>query len=184
MEHIQRIGVFLSAREDIDPAYREAAREIGSWIGSTHRTLVYGGARCGLMEEVAQATKKAGGTVVGVVPDILFERHLESDCMDRTIKCKDLSERKTILLRESDILLSLPGGVGTLDEMFTALGMSAIGENGAKVCVAYNVKGCWNKLTEMFDEMEQNGLLRPSFRHFFRVAEDIEELENIITSIK
>ena len=177
---MQRIGVFLSAREDIDPAFRETAREVGKWIGSTHRTLVYGGACCGLMEEVAQATKRAGGKVVGVVPEILYERHLVSDILDQTFTCKDLSERKEILMRESDILISLPGGVGTLDEMFTALGISAIGLPNARVCVAYNVKGCWNKLLEMLDEMEQNGLLRPSFRTYFKVAESIADLEKIV----
>ena len=110
-----RIAVFLSSRSDIPAAYLPAAREVGEWIGRTGRTLVYGGARKGLMEVLAQSVTQHGGRVFGMVPDVIVERGLESEAIDVTFRCADLSDRKDMMNRESDVLLALPGGIGTLD---------------------------------------------------------------------
>ena len=80
----QKIGVYLSAREDLPASFTRAAREVGELIGSTGRTLVYGGARKGLMEVLAKSVKDSGGRVYGMVPDILVERDLVSDLIDVT----------------------------------------------------------------------------------------------------
>ena len=76
-----RIAVFLSSRSDIPEAYLPAAREVGEWIGRTGRTLVYGGARRGQMEVLAQAVRQSGGRVIGVMPDILVQRNMQSDAV-------------------------------------------------------------------------------------------------------
>jgi len=154
---MDRIGVFLSSRSDVPAAYRKAAEDIGRWIGATGRTLVYGGARKGLMETLARHVKKNGGRVVGVVPQILVDKKLESDCVDVTFYCADLNDRKAILMRESDILVALPGGIGTLDEVFTVLAASAIGTERKRV-VLYNVDGCWDTLLRLLDELHAKGL--------------------------
>lgn len=174
---MKHIGVFLSARDNLDPHYTCLTREVGQWIGKTGRILVYGGSRCGLMEVLAQATKQAGGTVWGVVPHIITERQLESPCMDRKFPCKDLNERKQILMEQSDIILALPGGIGTLDEIFTILGVSAIGLPGAKTVVLYNADGSWDKLIEFLDELHAKHFLRDSYCERLKVASSVEELE-------
>ena len=79
---------------------------------STHRTLVYGGARKGLMEVLAQSVKRHGGRIYGMVPDILQERGWVSDTLDVTFRCVDLTDRKAMMNRESDVLVALPGGMG------------------------------------------------------------------------
>ena len=117
----QKIGVYLSSKDNLPASYVEAARQVGHLIGSTGRTLVYGGARKGLMEVLAQSVKASGGRVYGMVPEIIEQRGLVSDAVDVTFRCVDLSDRKQMMNRESDVLVALPGGIGTLDEVFTVM---------------------------------------------------------------
>ncbi len=181
MARYQNIGVFLSAREGLDTTYIHATREVGEWIGTSGRTLVYGGSACGLMEVLAEAVKRTGGNVVGIVPRIITERGLESKYMNRAIPCHDLAERKALLTRESDILLALPGGIGTLDELFTVLGEVAIGLPTAKSLVLYNACGIWNGLIGVLDELHRQGFLRHNYRDHLFVVNNIAELQALLS---
>ena len=177
---MQKIGVFLSARDGLADVYVQAAREVGKWIGSTGRTLVYGGSACGLMEVLATEVKRAGGKVWGVVPRVITERGLESRCIDVCFPCEELADRKMILNRESDILVALPGGIGTLDELFTVLGEAAIGMPGAKTLVLYNAGGCWDGLIGALNDLHARGFLRDNFRDRLKVVRSVEELNVLI----
>ena len=115
---MKSVAIFCAASENIAPGYFEAAAEVGTMLGRLGATMVYGGARFGLMEATAKAAKAAGAHVVGVVPDILVERDRVSSLLDEQVGCRNLSERKEIMLERSDLLVALPGGVGTLDEIF------------------------------------------------------------------
>lgn len=177
---MDRIGVFLSSRGNVPAAYRQAAEDVGRWIGSTGRTLVYGGSRKGLMEVLASSVKESGGRVLGVLPQIVIDRQLESGCIDVAFYCADLNDRKAILMRESDILLALPGGIGTLDEIFTVLAATAIGTERKRV-VLYNVDGCWDTLLRLLDELHAQGLTSAPARRKVEVASSVEELERLVS---
>ena len=114
---MRSVAVFCAASENIAPGYFEVAAEVGTVLGRLGATMVYGGARFGLMEATARAAKKAGARIVGVVPDILVERDRVSHLLDEQVGCRNLSERKDIMLERSDVLVALPGGIGTLDEI-------------------------------------------------------------------
>lgn len=172
---MQKIGVFLSANDRLPAEFGEAARQLGAWIGRTGRTLVYGGARKGLMEVLAAEVKAAGGRVYGVVPEILFERGWVSDKLDVTFRTADLTDRKQLLVQESDILVALPGGVGTIDEVFTALGSGSIGIGAPRV-VLYNVAHCWDSLLAMLDDLYRRGLLRAEPSDIVSVTDDFDRL--------
>ena len=178
---MKKIGVFLSARDGLADIYVQAAREVGQWIGQTGRTLVYGGSACGLMEVLATEVKRAGGKVWGVVPRIIMERGLESQSIDVCFPCENLASRKAILNRESDILVALPGGIGTLDELFTVLGETAIGMPGAKTLVLYNADGIWDGLIAALEGLHSRGFLRDNYKDGLKVARNMEELKNIMT---
>lgn len=98
--------------------YFDSARQIGEWMGKAGKTLIYGGANLGLMECVARAVKENGGTVIGVVPAKLEEKGSVSTLLDEVIHTRNLSDRKDVITEKSEILVALPGGVGTLDEIF------------------------------------------------------------------
>ena len=132
---MKNVAIFCAASENIAPGYFEAATEVGALLGRLGATMVYGGARFGLMEATAKAAKTTGARVVGVVPDILVERDRVSRLLDEQVPCRNLSERKDIMLQRSDILVALPGGVGTLDEIFHVMAAATIGYQDRKSVV-------------------------------------------------
>ncbi|MBQ2127153.1 MAG: TIGR00730 family Rossman fold protein [Bacteroidaceae bacterium] len=176
---MKSVAVFCAASENIAPGYFEAAAEVGTMLGCKRATLVYGGARFGLMEATAKAAKAAGAHIVGVVPDILVERGRVSGLIDEQVPCRNLSERKDIMLERSDILVALPGGVGTLDEIFHVLAAATIGYHTKQV-VLYNVNGFWDSLLATLEEMLQAGFVRGEFERYLVVANNIAELENLL----
>ena len=175
----QKVGVYLSSKDNLPESYVKAAREVGELIGRTGRTLVYGGARKGLMEVLAQSVKQHGGRVFGMVPDVIVERGLESEAIDVTFRCADLSDRKDMMNRESDVLLALPGGIGTLDEVFTVLANTCIGIRRQPL-VFFNVDGCWNALLAALDDLFRQGLISGRPEDFYQVASNIDELEQLL----
>lgn len=173
------VAVFCAASEEIDPLYAEAAFEVGALLGRLNACLVYGGARFGLMEATARGAKESGARVVGVVPMILEERGRVSALIDEKVNCRNLSERKDIMLERSDILVALPGGIGTLDEIFHVMAAATIGYHSKKV-VLYNVNGFWTPLVAMLKESKEKGFLRGDVCRFMAVANSIDELEKMI----
>ncbi len=172
---MRSIGIFCSASEGIDKLYVEAAHLLGQWIGAEGLRLVYGGADLGLMECVAQATRQNGGEVLGVVPTLLEEKGRVSTCCHRVIYTNDLSDRKDALLRESDILVALPGGLGTLDEIFHVLAAATLGYHSKRV-VFYNVNGFYDPLLAALDEMRARFFVRQPLSDYYDVAHTFEEL--------
>ena len=173
------VAVFCAASESIDKLYIDAAYEVGAMLGRVGASLVYGGARFGLMEATAKAAKSAGVHIIGVVPDILVERNRVSALLDEHIPCRNLSERKDIMLEKSDIHIALPGGIGTLDEIFHVVAAATIGYHNKRV-VLYNVNGFWDNLLATLDKYNTSGFIRGEITRFMLVADNIEELEKII----
>lgn len=176
---MRSVAIFCAASENIAPGYFEAAAEVGAMLGRLGKTMVYGGARFGLMEATAKAAKAAGARIVGVVPDILVERDRVSRLLDEQVGCRNLSERKDIMLERSDVLVALPGGVGTLDEIFHVLAAATIGYHTKRV-VLYNVNGFWNPLLATVEEMSQAGFVRGEMEKYLVVANSIARLEDLI----
>ncbi len=176
---MQKIGVYLSSKENLPESYVQAAREVGELIGRTGRILIYGGARKGLMEVLAQSVKQHGGRVYGMVPEIIEKRGLVSDAIDVTFRCVDLSDRKMMMNRESDVLVALPGGIGTLDEVFTVMANTVIGIRHQPV-VFYDVDGCWDALLAALDNLFEQGLVSGSPSDYYSVAHNIQELASLI----
>ena len=175
----KKIAVFCAASESIDKSYVNAAHDVGMMIGRLSASLVYGGARFGLMEATAKAAKETGAQVIGVVPHILVERDRVSTLLDKKIPCSNLSERKDIMLERSDLLVALPGGIGTLDEIFHVMAAATIGYHTKRV-VLYNVNGFWNPLLATVEEMSQAGFVRGDLGKSMAVASTIGELEKLI----
>lgn len=176
---MKKIGIFCSASENIDKMYFESARQIGKWMGESNKTLIYGGANLGLMECIAGAVKEYGGTVIGVVPSKLEENGKVSKCLDQMIHTQNLSDRKDIITEKSDILVALPGGVGTLDEVFHVIAAASIGYHQKKV-IFYNDYGFYNELLKTLSTLEEKGFARQPFSSYYEVAETLDELKEKI----
>ena len=176
---MEKIGIFCSAAANIDKMYFESARQIGEWMGKTGKTLIYGGADLGLMECVARAVKENGGKVIGVVPTKLEEKGRVCTFLDEVIHTHNLSDRKDVMTEQSDILVALPGGIGTLDEIFHVMAAAAIGYL-LKIVIFYNEYGFYDELLKTLKTLEDKGFARQPFSTYYEIATTLEELKEKI----
>ena len=174
-----KVAVYCSANKNIDPEFFTMTEELGRWLGENGHTVVFGGCNMGLMECIAKAVHDAGGQTIGVVPTIIEKGGKMSDYVDIHIPCDNLDDRKALMVAQSDINIALPGGVGTLDEIFTVCAAASIGYHQKKV-VLYNMKGFWDSLLCMLNDLEQKGVIRDGFRSQLLVAESLEEVTGYI----
>ena len=174
-----KICVFCSANNQIDPTYFQLTEELGRWAAENGHVIVFGGVNQGLMECLAKAVKEAGGQTVGVVPSIVEETGRTSQYNDRVVTCNNLSERKQLMLDESDVFIALPGGVGTLDEVFTVAASYTIGYHHKRV-ILYNMLGFWDATIAMLDDLQQRDMVRGQWRDYICVANSLQEIESLI----
>ena len=170
-----KIAVFLSAQSELSPAFEAATRNFGKWIGEQGHSLVYGGAEKGMMKVIADSVRSAGGELFGVVPNILYTRGLAREDLDVSFRCADLHDRKQLLIDQSDVIVALPGGIGTIDEVFTVLGMRTIGFATPRI-ILFNVEGVFNSLLAMINALQNQGLLRSKQAELFEVVDSLEAL--------
>jgi uncharacterized protein (TIGR00730 family) len=173
------IGVFCSANNQIDAAFFQQTEELGRWAAKNGHVIVFGGVNQGLMECLAKAVKEAGGETLGVVPSIVEETGRTSQYNDRVLTCNNLSERKQLMLDESDVFIALPGGVGTLDEVFTVAASYTIGYHHKRV-ILYNMKGFWDSTIRMLDDLQQRGMVRGQWRDYICVANNLDEMGDLL----
>ena len=174
-----KICIFCSANQQIDPDFFTMTEELGRWVADKGHTIVYGGVNCGLMECVAKATKDAGGHTIGVIPMIVEKNGRMSDYVDVEIPVDNLSDRKQLMMDQSDVFIALPGGLGTLDEIFTVVASATIGYH-SKTVILYNMKGFWDSLIQMLDDMMQKGVIRGDWRQYIKTADSIEEISRLL----
>ena len=173
------IGIFCSANSQIDPDFFTLTRQLGEWIGTHHHTLVYGGTDLGLMDCVAHAVAENGGRVVGVVPARLLENEHANPIDHERLLCNTLAERKHLMTAHSDVLVALPGGIGTLDEVFTVAGEGTLAYHNKKV-ILYSMKGFWDELESFFDHLKQQGFIRGQLEQRILFAHNFEEMVSMI----
>lgn len=174
-----KICVFCSANGQLDPDFFTMTEELGRWLATEGHTLVYGGVNSGLMECVARAVKQAGGRTVGVIPQIVEKGGRISDYVDVEVLCDNLSDRKQLMADKSDVFIALPGGIGTIDEVFTIAAAHTIGYHDKRV-ILYNMKGFWGDMIAMLDRLQQRGMVRGEWRDYIAVANSLEEISELI----
>ena len=174
-----KICVFCSANQQIDPAFFTMTEELGAWAAENGHTIVYGGVNQGLMECLGKAVKAHGGQTIGVVPMIVEKNGRLSDYVDIDIPCDNLSDRKQLMMDQADVFIALPGGIGTIDEVFTVAASATIGYHD-KLVILYNMKGFWDSLIAMLNDLQAKGMIRGDWRHYIKTADSIEEISQMI----
>jgi len=176
------VCIFCGSSFGDDPRFRSAAEETGREIGRRGWTLVYGGAHVGLMGVVADAALRTGGRVIGVIPRFLYEREVGHDGITSLEIVSSLAERKQRMGEISDAFLSLPGGIGTLDELFEAWSWSQVGLQ-QKPNGLLNVAGYYDDLVAFLDRATTAGFVRPRHRALLTVSDrPVELLDSLQTS--
>ena len=155
MAKVRSIGVFCGSKFGERTAYRDAAQAVGTAIARSGCRLVYGGGDVGLMGASASAAAAAGGDVLGIIPGFLIAREGHLDGVEIRI-VETMGERKGQLIRESDAYIILPGGTGTLEEVFDVVSRQQLGLHD-KPIVFLNIGGFWQKLIELIRHTVDEG---------------------------
>lgn len=165
-----RFCVFLGSREGRDPRFLTDARALGEALARRGHTLVYGGARIGMMGALADAALGAGGEVVGVMPDHLVEREQAHRGLTRLIHVRNMHERKASMASHADAFIALPGGIGTLEELFEAWTWQYLGLHDKPIGVL-DTAGFFSPLLDFLDTTVEQGFLNPTTRNCLLAAE-------------
>lgn len=174
-----KIGVFCSANGQIDPDFFRATEELGRWLAQNGYDLVFGGVNQGLMECIAHAVHEGGGRTISVVPTIVEKSGRTSQYVEVEIRCDNLTDRKQLMMDQADVFVALPGGIGTLDEVFTVAASATIGYHDKPV-ILYNLKGFWNPLIALLDDLQQRNMVRGQWQQYINVANSLEELATLL----
>jgi len=152
------ICVYLGSRPGENPLFAEAATAVGRWIGERGGQLVYGGGRSGLMGTVAEATRLAGGRVVGVIPQALVDKELANQLCDELHIVKNMHERKAMMAERSDAFVALPGGIGTFEELFEVWTWRQLGYHD-KPLGLLNVEGYYDGMLQFLRTSVASGFM-------------------------
>lgn len=169
------VCVYLGSRPGDDPRFAAAARAVGRFIGRHGGQLVYGGGRSGLMGTVADATRQAGGRVVGVIPQSLVDKELANQLCDELHIVTTMHERKAMMAERSDAFLALPGGIGTLEELFEVWTWRQLGYHDKPVGIL-DVGGYYAQLLQFLRHSVDNGLMGEWQMGLVRVGDEVDAL--------
>lgn len=172
---MERIAVYCGSATPGDERYIDLARQVGECLARRGIGLVYGGGRLGLMGATANAARAAGGEVIGVIPEALVEREVANpECTELHIVA-NMHQRKQAFTDLSDGFITLPGGVGTMDEMWEAVSWAQLGYH-AKPVGLLNAFGFYDGLIAFHRHMAETGFVRPAHRDILIVEEALDPL--------
>jgi len=177
MENIKltSISVFCGSSPGNNDLYYQDAYKLGGYLAENNLKLVYGGAKVGLMGAVADGALSKGGTVVGIIPDFLQNKEISHDGLTELIVVQSMHQRKSLMDELSDGAIVLPGGFGTMDEMFELLTWGQLGLHKKPIGIL-NTDGFYDDLITCLDNMVSKNLLRQSNRDMLLVSQEIKTL--------
>ncbi len=173
------ICVFCGSRPGTSPLYAAQARDLGTLIARRGWRLVYGAGDIGIMGEIARSAQGAGADVFGVIPTHLMQAEQGKRNLGTLVVTETMHERKKVMFTNSDIVVVLPGGAGTLDEFFEVLTWRQIGLH-TKPIYLLDLDGFWQPLVTLVDHVIAQGFADPSLRSFFRPVATVAELDALL----
>jgi uncharacterized protein (TIGR00730 family) len=169
------ICVYLGSRPGNNALFTQAAQTVGRWIGEHHGQLVYGGGNSGLMGVLALATKDAGGRVVGIIPRALVNKELANRACDELHIVQTMHERKAMMAERSDAFLALPGGIGTLEELFEVWTWRQLGYHDKPIGVL-DADGYYRQMLDFLSHSVESGFMGDWQMELVRVGRSVPEL--------
>ncbi|MCB9053486.1 MAG: TIGR00730 family Rossman fold protein [Lewinellaceae bacterium] len=172
---MQSVVVFCGANTGSNPVYAQAAAEMGRALAQRNIQTVYGAGKVGLMGVLAEAALQGGGEVVGVIPFFLRKEEVCHEGLTRLYVVDSMHERKIKMAQLSEAVIVLPGGYGTLDEVFEMLTLAQLGQGNHPVGVL-NINGFYDALIAQLDHMAAEGFLKPAHRELLLIADSVPKL--------
>jgi uncharacterized protein (TIGR00730 family) len=176
---IRNIAVFCASADGAHPAYHEAAMELGRALAVRKVGVVYGGARVGLMQAVAEGALAAGGRVIGVIPTVLVDREVAHQGLTELHITETMHTRKALIGERADAFIALPGGFGTFEELFEVLAWQTL-KLHAKPILLLNTNGFYDTLLAFLDHCVGEGMLKAKNRAIILVADSVNEALQVL----
>ena len=171
---MRRLAVYCGSSMGADPLFEAVARQLGEEMALRDIDLVYGGGHRGLMGVVADSVLAAGGRAYGVIPQALVDLEVAHKGLTELHTVASMHERKARMTELTDAFVAIPGGIGTLDELFEAWTWNALGYHSKPFCLL-NVAGFWDGLIAFMDHVTESGFMSPARRAQLLVADSIGE---------
>jgi uncharacterized protein (TIGR00730 family) len=175
MKEIKRLCVYCGSSGAVEASYREAASELGARLGAAGIELVYGGGRVGLMGLLADAALTTNGKVTGIIPRRLLDAEVAHLGVTELVVVDSMHDRKRLMAEKADAFAILPGGIGTLDELFEMLSWKQL-ELHDKPILLVDIGGYWAPLRALLDHIVVNGFARPQTRRLLHVVPSVSAL--------
>jgi len=175
MSTIRTVCVYCGSGPGGDPAFIDAARDLGRVLAQNRVRLVYGGGSLGLMGALATSVLDHGGLVTGVIPEFLVNREKKLARAQEVIVTHDMHERKQIMFERADAFVALPGGIGTLEELIEQMTWAQLGRHQKPILLA-NVNGFWDPLCALLDHMKELAFIRPELAVEPIVVDRVEDI--------
>lgn len=172
---IRNIAVFCASANGAHPVYRTTAEELGRALATHNIGLIYGGSNVGLMKVVAEAALAADGRVIGVIPEVLVDLEVAHHGITELHVTSTMHTRKALIGEKADAFLALPGGFGTLEELFEVLAWHTL-KIHAKPILLLNTNGFYDKLLIFLDHCVAEGMLKPKSRELLVVVDTVEDV--------
>jgi uncharacterized protein (TIGR00730 family) len=174
VNNLRRLAVYCGSAPGSTPVFADATRATAKAMTDANVDLVYGGGKLGLMGIIADSVLDLGGRVYGVIPQALVDIEVAHTRVTELYTVANMHERKAKMTDLADAFLALPGGVGTLDELFEAWSWNALGYHAKPFCLL-NVEGFWDGMIEFIEHAHRSGFLSKSRRNQLLVAQTPEE---------
>lgn len=172
---MKRITIFCGSSSGTDDLYKSQATLLGQTLAKQHIEIVYGGAKVGLMGAVAEGALSEGGKVIGVLPHFLRGKEISHEHLTQLILVDSMHERKAIMNELCDGIIALPGGFGTMDELFEMLTWAQLGLHKKPVAL-FNIDGYYDSLIALMQTMVDKGFLKAVNQKMLLVSDNIGEL--------
>lgn len=172
---IKNVAVFCASADGVNPVYRAAAEELGRALAARDIGLIYGGAKVGLMQAVADAALGAGGRVVGVIPHVLVDLEVAHQGLTELHVTSTMHTRKALMGERADAFVVLPGGYGTFEELFEVLAWQTLKLHD-KPIVLVNTNGFYDGMLSFLDHCLGEGMMSPAKREILLVADSVESV--------
>ena len=183
MTEINSICVFCGSSSAVAEIHKDAARRFGAILAENGVRLIYGGGRIGLMGLVADGAAQAGGEVIGVIPDFLERIEVGNREINELVVTDSMHARKAKMYELADAFVTLPGGLGSLDETFEVITWTQL-KLSAKPFVVVDIDGYWQPLLALIDHVIAAGFARPANRDILQVVDDVEAVLPALRAIE
>jgi len=183
MNEIRRVCVFCASSSKIRDVYKDAARELGKELAKSDIAINYGGGAVGLMGELANAMLENGGDVTGIIPRFMVEVEWEHKSVKKMIYVDTMAERKKLLVENVDAVITLPGGTGTLEELFEVLSNKKLGLF-SKPVVLLNINGFFDPLIGMLKKIVDEDFMKREFCELYTIVNNEKDVVMALQNIE